>query len=163
MILGLDEHETDVKNRTSTNSASKLTTPLEMVKKTCQALKSLNSNVRARSQAQITIQGLTEHETDLKNRTSRNSASELTIPLEMVKKTCQALESLNYDDGARSQAQITIFGLDEHETDAKNRTSTNSASKLTNPLEMVKKTCQALESLNSNVRARSQAQITILG
>ena len=69
-----------------------------------------------------------------------NSASELTNPLEMVKKTCQALESLNSD---------------EHETYAKNWTSRNSASELTNPLEMVKKTCQALESLNSDVRARS--------
>ena len=34
--------------------------------------------------------------------------------------------------------KITILGLDEHETDAKNRTSANSASELTNPLEMVK-------------------------
>ena len=33
MILGLDEHETDVKNRTSRNSASELMNPLEMVKK----------------------------------------------------------------------------------------------------------------------------------
>ena len=33
---------------------------------------------------------------------ARNSASELTNPLEMVKKTCQASESLNYDVGARS-------------------------------------------------------------
>ena len=31
------------------------------------------------------------------------------------------------------------FGKDNHETDAKNRTLTNSASELTNPLEMVKK------------------------
>ena len=48
-----------------------------------------------------------------------------------------------------------ILGLDEHETDAKNRTSMNSASELTNPLDMVKKTCQAFESLNSDIRARS--------
>ena len=33
MILGLDEHETDVKNRNSRNSTSELTNPLEMVKK----------------------------------------------------------------------------------------------------------------------------------
>ena len=66
--------------------------------------------------------GLNEHETDVKNRTSRNSASELTNPLEMVKKTFQALESLNFDVRARSLAQITILGLDEHETDAKKRT-----------------------------------------
>ena len=99
--------------------------------------------------------GLNEHETDAKNRTSRNSASELTNPLEMVKKTCQALESLISDVRARSKAQITILGLNEHETEVKNWTSRNSASELTNPLEMVKKTCQDLESLNSDVRARS--------
>ena len=50
---------------------------------------------------------------------------------------------------------MTILGLDEHETDAKNRTSTNSSSELTNPFEMVKKTSQAFESLNSDIRARS--------
>ena len=33
--------------------------------------------------------------------------------------------------------------------------SRNSAYELTNPLEMVKKTCQSLESLNSDVRVRS--------
>ena len=98
---------------------------------------------------------LNEHETDVKNRTSSNSASELTNSFEMVKKTCQALESLNSDVRARSLAQITILGLNEHETDVKNRTSKNSASELTNPLKIVKKTCQPLESLNSNVRARS--------
>ena len=65
------------------------------------------------------------------------------------------MESLNFDVRARSKAQITILGLFEHETDAKNRTSRNSASELTNPLEMVEKICQALESLNYDVRARS--------
>ena len=50
---------------------------------------------------------------------------------------------------------MTILGLDEHETDAKNRNSRNLASELTHPLEMVKKTSQALESLNYDVRARS--------
>ena len=59
--------------------------------------------------------GLNEHETDVKNRTSRNSASEL-------EKTFPALESLNSDIRSRSEAQIMILGLDEHETDAKNRT-----------------------------------------
>ena len=57
-----------------------------MVKKTIQAFESLNSDVRARSLAQITILSLYEHETDAKNRTSRNLDSELTNPLEMVKK-----------------------------------------------------------------------------
>ena len=39
--------------------------------------------------------------------------------------------------GARPK--LRFLSLDEHETDTKNRTSTNSASELTNPLEMVKK------------------------
>ena len=49
MILGLDEHETDLKNQTSRNSASELMNSSEMVKKTCQALESLNYVVRPRS------------------------------------------------------------------------------------------------------------------
>ena len=72
--------------------------------------------------------------------TLTNSDSELTNPLKMVKKKqIQAFESLNTDIRARIQGQITILGQDEHETDAKNRTSTNLASQLTNPFEMVKK------------------------
>ena len=141
-ILGQDEHETDTENRTSTNSASDLTNPLEMLIKTCQALEWLNFDVRARSQAQIMILGQDEHETDTENRTSTNSVSDLTNPLQMIKKTCQVFELLNSDVRARSQAQITILGQDENETDTENRTSTNSASDLTNPLQMVKKTCE---------------------
>ena len=162
MILGLHVHETDAKNRTSRIFDSELTNPLEMVKKIIQAFESLNSDVRARSQAQITILSLDEHETDAKNRTSGNSDYELTNPLEIVKKIIQVFESLNSDVRARSQAQIIILGLHVHETDAKNRTSRISDSELTNPFEMVKKIIQAIESLNSDVRARSQAQITIL-
>ena len=71
------------------------------------------------------------------------------------KKTYQAFESLNSDVRARSEAQITILGQDEQETDTKNRTSRNWASDLTNPLQMVKKTFQASESFNSDVRAKS--------
>ena len=56
----------------------------------------------------------------------------------MVKKKCQALESLNSDVRDRSEIEITMLGQDEHETDTKNRTSTNSTSVLTNPLEMEK-------------------------
>ena len=82
--------------------------------------------------------GQDEHETDTKSRTSTNSASKLTNPLEMVKKICQALESPNYDVRARTYGQITMLGQDEQETDTKNCTSTNSASELTNPLKMVK-------------------------
>ena len=57
----------------------------------------------------------------------------------MVKKTFQDFELLNLDVRARSSAQITILGQDEQETDAKKRSSWNSASEITNPLEMVKK------------------------
>ena len=138
-ILGQDAEEIDEKNWTSRNSASELTNSLVMVKK-IQELESLNSDVRARSQAQITILGLLEEEdTDAKNWTATNSAIELTNPLEMVKTLIQVFKSLNYDFRARSQSQITILGLDEQETDAKNRTSKSLASELTNPFEMVKK------------------------
>ena len=83
--------------------------------------------------------GQDEHETDAKNRTLTNSTSELTNPLENVKKTCHSLESLNYDVRAWIYAQITILVPYEHKKDAQSRTLTNSASELTNPLEMVKK------------------------
>ena len=86
MILGQDEQETDEKNRTSMNLASQLTTLLEMVKKIFQAFKSLNFEVRARSQFLITILSQDGKDTDAKNWDARNSASELTIRLEMVKK-----------------------------------------------------------------------------
>ena len=56
-----------------------------------------------------------------------------------------------------------MLGQNGHETNTKNRTSTNSAYELMKPLEMVKKPIQAFESLNSDVRATSYAQITILG
>ena len=46
---------------------------------------------------------------------------------------------------------MTMLGQDEHETDTKNRTSTNSAYELTYPLKMVKKKIQAFELLNSDV------------
>ena len=84
------------------------------------------------------MQGQDEHETDTKNRTSTNSASELMNPLEMVKKPIQAFESLNFDVRAKSQAQITILGTDGYKTDTKNQNSTNLASHLTKPLEMEK-------------------------
>ena len=64
------------------------------------------------------------------------------------------MASLNSDVRHRSLVEIKVLGQDEHETDTKNWTSTNSASELRNPLEMVNKTYQAFESLNSDVRAR---------
>ena len=93
---------------------------------------------------------LDEQETVAKNRTSRNSASDFTNPLEMVRKPFRLLNRsiMMSEVGVRPK-------LDEEETDAKNRISRNSSSELMNPLEMVKKTIQAFESLNSDVRARS--------
>ena len=96
-------------------------------------MESLNYDVRARSYSQITILVPKDHETDAKNRTLTNSTSERTNPLEMVKKTCQSLQSHNYDVRARIYAQITILVLGEHEKDKKNWTLTNSAYELTNP------------------------------
>ena len=86
----------------------------------------------------MTMLGQDEHETYTKNWTSTNSASELTNPLKMVKKIIQAFELLNSDVRARNQLEMTMLGQDEHETDTKNLTSTNSASELTNPFKMVK-------------------------
>ena len=100
--MGQDEQETDAKNRTSRNSAYKVTNPLEMVKKTFQAFESLNSGVRARSWAHLMIVGHDEQETDAQKRSLRNSASKLMNPLEMVKKTYKAFESLNFDVRTRS-------------------------------------------------------------
>ena len=65
-MLGQDEQETDTKNWTSTNSPFELTNPYEMVKKTCHALESLNSDVRDRIYALITMLGQDEQETDTK-------------------------------------------------------------------------------------------------
>ena len=123
-MMGQDEHETDKKNGK---------------KKTIQAFELLNSDVRARNQLEMTMLGQDEHETDTKNRISTNSTYELMNTLEMLKKTCQALESFNFDVRDGSQLEITMLGQDEHETDTKNLTSTNSASELTNPIEMEKK------------------------
>ena len=69
--------------------------------------------------------GQDEQETDTKNWAARNSTYELTNPLEMVKKTCQALQSLNHNVRDRCYVEITMLGQDDHETDTKNRTSTN--------------------------------------
>ena len=64
----------------------------------------------------------------------------------LAKKTCQALESLNSDVRDRSRVEITMLGQDEYETDTKNWNLTNSASELTNPLEMVKNQFRVLNS-----------------
>ena len=85
------------------------------------------------------ILGEDEKETDAKNRTLTNSSSELTNPLEIVKKQFRLLNHLILMSELGFKAEITILVPDEKETDAKNRTSTNLAYELTNPLEMVKK------------------------
>ena len=54
----------------------------------------------------------------------------------MVKKKFQAFDSLNSDVRDGSSAQIMILGLHVQETDAKNRTSRNLDSELTNPIEL---------------------------
>ena len=86
-MLGQDDHEIDTKNRILTNSDYELQNPLGMVKKPIQAFESLNSYIRARNSAQITILGQDEYERNAKNRTSTSLASQLTNPFEMVKKT----------------------------------------------------------------------------
>ena len=60
--------------------------PLKMGKQTFQAFKSHNFEVRASSESQITILSKDEKDTDAKNWATRNSASEIKYPLEMVKK-----------------------------------------------------------------------------
>ena len=56
-----------------------------------QAFQSISSDVRARIKALITSLGQDEHETEVKNHTLTNLASELTNPLEMVKKHIRLL------------------------------------------------------------------------
>ena len=102
--------------------------------------------------------GQDEHQKNTKNRTSTNSVSELTNHLEMVKKICHALESLNYNVRDRTLVELTMLAQDEHETDTQNRTSTNSASKQKNPLEMVKNQFRLLNRsiLRSELGVRSK-------
>ena len=107
--------------------------------------------------------GQDEEEKDAKNRNSRNSASEITNPLEMVKKHFSLLNRSILKSELGVRPKLRFWAKISRKQTQKKQSSRNSASELTNALEMVKKTCQSLESLNSNVRARSQAQIMILG
>ena len=86
-MLGQDEDETDTKNRTSTNSTSELTNPLEMVKKHFKLLNLsiLMSEVGVRHKLRFWAQ-MSSKQTQ-KSDNSMNLASQLTKPLEMVKKT----------------------------------------------------------------------------
>ena len=107
--------------------------------------------------------GQDEHETDTKNRTSKNLTSELTNTLEMVKKNMSGfgiaqfwsprLElAWNYDVvpwwawNRQEKSAFNEFSFWAHE-----------------PLIYGKKLIQAFESLNYEVWARSLDQITILG
>ena len=85
-MLGQDEQETDAKNRTSTKSASELTNSLEMVKKHFRLLNRSILRSELGVSPKITILSQDE-DTYAENLAARNSASELTNPLEMVKKT----------------------------------------------------------------------------
>ena len=85
-MLDQDEHETDTKNRHSTNSSSEITNPLEMVKKTCQTLELLNPDVRDRIRPKLRCWAHMSYN-NTKNMTASYSASGLMNPLEMVKKT----------------------------------------------------------------------------
>ena len=57
--------------------------------------------------------------------------------------------------------QITMLGQDEHETDTKNWTSTNSAFELSNPLEMDKNQFRLLNRsiLMSEIRVRPKLRL----
>ena len=85
-MLGQDDHETDTKNRTSTNSTSQITNPLEMVKNQFSLFNRsiMMSELGVRPKLRFAVQ-MSSKQTQ-KNLTARNTASELTNPLEMVKK-----------------------------------------------------------------------------
>ena len=98
--------------------------------------------------------GQDEHEIDTKNRTLMNSASELTNPLEMVKKHVLLWNRtiLMFELGVRSKlrcwAKISIRQT--------RKSGFNELSfRAHEPLRNGKKTIQASESLNFDVPARS--------
>ena len=89
--------------------------------------------------------GQDEHETDAKNPPLTTSASELTNPLEMVKKHLRLLNRsvLMSELGFRPKLRFWPKMSTKHTQ--KNRTLTNLAYDFTNPLEMVKKIFHAFE------------------
>ena len=122
------------------NSSSELTNHLEMVKKHVRLWSFSFLMPELRVRPKFWFLGRDEHETDAKKSDFIVFDLWAHKTLKNGKKSCQAFESLNSDVWARSEAQITILGLDEQEKDAKNGPSKNSASELANHLEMVKKT-----------------------
>ena len=84
MMLGQGEHETDTKNRTSTNSVYEFTNCLEMVKTQLRLLNRLilMSEQGVRPKLRFFAQMSTKQ--TQKNLTARSSSSELTNPLEII-------------------------------------------------------------------------------
>ena len=153
-MLGQDEHETDTKNWTSLNSASKLTNPLEMVINQFRLLNRwiLMSELGVRPKYDFGHKWVV-------NRHKKSDCKEFSLwaheTLTDGKKQFMLLNCSILMSEQGVGPNYDFLGEDGQETDAKNRTSTNLASQVRNPLEMVKKTFQAFESLNFEVRARS--------
>ena len=83
--------------------------------------------------------GHDEHDTDAKNRTLTNSASELTNPLEIVKKHLMLFNRSVLMSELGFRPKLRFWDKMSTKQTQKKRTLTNSTSELTNPLEMAKK------------------------
>ena len=83
--------------------------------------------------------GQYKHETDAKNRTLTNSTSELTNPLEVVKKHFRLLNRSILISELGFRPKLRVWAIISTKQTRKNRNLTNSTSELTNPLEIVKK------------------------
>ena len=108
-MLGQDEHATDTKNWTSTNSDSELTNPLEMGKKNVRlwnrsilmSEKGVRSKLRCWAKMSMKqSRKILLHRIQLLS--PGNPASEPRKPLEMVINKIQAFELLNSDVRAKS-------------------------------------------------------------
>ena len=99
-----------------------------------------SSDVRARSKAEITILGQDEEEKDAKNRTSRNSASELTNPLEMQKEHFSLLNRSIFKSELGVRPKLRFWAML-----SRKQISKNSANQHANPLEMVNKNISVIE------------------
>ena len=153
-MLGQDEHETDTKNRTSTNSASELTNPLEMVK---YQFRLLNRSI-LRSELGVRPKYGFGHRSEI-NRHKKSECKEFSFwanePLRNGKKNmsgfgiapfwCSRSVLGRKDDGGPRWA------WNRYEKKEFQRIQLLSS----RPLRNGKKPIQAFESLNSEVRARS--------
>ena len=93
-MLGHDEHETDTKNRTLTNSSFELTNPLSMVENQFNLLN------RSILKFELGVRPKLRFWTEMSsNRHKKSDSKEFSLGahehLRNGKKTCQALESLN--------------------------------------------------------------------